>query len=169
MNQRQIAAIGCTSVLVLAGGMSVASGVRESYQRDRVADREIERAADEDAVRGAISGYIDSFYLNDASLFDKAVHPNLKKRDVLSMGGTEYLNEMTWSELMAMTPIANRGQWDAGSKKEIEVFDIEHGIASGKLTVGGWIDYFHLAELNGEWKIVNVMWATIPAEADAGD
>lgn len=167
--KQKMMAFGCASVLVLAGGMSVASSVREASQRDGVADLGGERAADEDAVRAAINGYIDSFYLNDASLFGSAVHPNLKKRDVRTMGGTQYLNEMTWGELMAMAPGANRGQWDASSKKEIEVFDIEHGIAAAKLTVDGWIDYFHLAELNGEWKIVNVMWATIPPEAQAGD
>lgn len=127
------------------------------------AHRAADRRADEAAIEAAIADYIGSFYESDAARFARSVHPNLKKRDVRAMAdGTQYLNEMTYSQLMAMAPIVNRGQWTSDSRQDVEIYDIQDGIASAKLTVNEWIDYFHLAELNGEWKIVNVMWASTP-------
>lgn len=157
-----LAAIGVIGL----GGLSVSAHVNENRQRDAERRQADQRAEDEAAIRGAINGYIDSFYLKQPELLERAVHPNLKKRDVRTTGGTQYLNEMTRSQLMAMAPVANRGQWDASSKKEIEIYSVELGIASARLTVDGWFDLFHLAQINGEWQIVNVLWAPFPPAAE---
>jgi len=162
MKYGMILAAGCVIGL---GGLSVSAHVSETRQGERAQ----QRAEDEAAIRDAINGYIDSFYLKKPELLEKAVHPNLKKRDVRTMGGTQYINEMTRGQLMAMAPVANRGQWDENSPKEIEIYEIELGIASAKLTVESWIDFFHLAEINGEWQIINVLWAGIPEQAGGGD
>jgi hypothetical protein len=36
--------------------------------------------------------------------------------------------------------------------------------ASGKSTMADWIDYMHLARVDGRWVIVNVIWEQKPAK-----
>lgn len=151
------------STIVLAATLSTLLAAGAGF---RVSAQAAERAEDEAQIRAAIADYIGAFFESAPERFENAVHPNLKKRDIrVTPTGTQYLNEMSFSQLMAMAPTANSGQWTSESRQDIEVFDIEHGIASAKLTVDAWIDYFHLAELDGEWKIINVMWAMPPQDA----
>ncbi|MFG0305698.1 MAG: nuclear transport factor 2 family protein [Phycisphaerales bacterium JB040] len=149
-----------STIATAAGASALLAGLALAHRAEQ-------RAADEAAIEGAISDYIGSFYESKPERFVRGVHPNLKKRDVRAMpDGTQFLNEMTYSQLLAMAPSANRGQWTSDSRQDIEIYDIQQGIASAKLTVDAWIDYFHLAEINGEWKIVNVLWATTPPPAE---
>ncbi|MFT5424459.1 MAG: trehalose/maltose hydrolase-like predicted phosphorylase [Phycisphaerales bacterium] len=159
MKHGMILAAGCVIGL---GGLSVSAHMSErTFQA-----LDLQRAADEAAITASIQGYIGAFYLKQPDLLDSAVHPNLKKRDIRSTGETQYLNEMTHSQLAAMAEVANRGQWNADSRLEVEIYEIEFGIATAKATADGWIDYVHLAEINGQWQIVNVLWAPFPADED---
>ena len=36
--------------------------------------------------------------------------------------------------------------------------DTYQQIATAKTVGDGWIDYLHLAEVNGEWKIINILY-----------
>lgn len=48
------------------------------------------------------------------------------------------------------------------SPKEIEIFDVNSKTASAKLTAEWGIDLFHLAKVDNQWKIVNVIWQSQP-------
>ena len=50
------------------------------------------------------------------------------------------------------------------SAKEIEIFDVNSKTASAKLTAEWGIDLFHLAKINDQWKIVNVIWQSQPEQ-----
>ena len=46
-------------------------------------------------------------------------------------------------------------------KVEVILFDISNDIATVKATQNkfAFFDYLHLAKMNGEWKIINILWA----------
>ena len=47
-------------------------------------------------------------------------------------------------------------------QKDITILDRYGNVASAKAVMTGWIDYMHLAKVDGEWKIVNVLWEVKP-------
>ena len=51
---------------------------------------------------------------------------------------------------------------------EVEVNDISHGMAAVKLTSSMYIDHLQLGKVNGEWKIINVLWVPNPDRPQRG-
>ncbi len=47
-------------------------------------------------------------------------------------------------------------------QKDITIFDIYADEATAKAVFLGWVDYVHLARINGRWVIVNVLWQEKP-------
>jgi hypothetical protein len=44
----------------------------------------------------------------------------------------------------------------------VVILDIFGNVASVRATMSGWIDYMHLARVDGRWQIVNVLWELKP-------
>lgn len=40
------------------------------------------------------------------------------------------------------------------------IFDITGRAASVKVDAGPWVEYMHIVRVNGDWKIMNVLWET---------
>ena len=51
-------------------------------------------------------------------------------------------------------PLRPKEEWVV----EIEILDIYQQIATAKAVGNGWVDYFHLADVNGDWKIINILY-----------
>ena len=47
-------------------------------------------------------------------------------------------------------------------QKDITILDVFGNAASVKAVMSGWIDYMHMAKVNGRWVIVNVLWELKP-------
>lgn len=121
------------------------------------------------AVENAILDYVEALYLVDSTRIIKSVDPKLRKigywynpkekayRDNL---------EMTHQQLVRLAAKWNSDydQADENSPKEIEIFDVNSKTASAKLTAVWGIDLFHLAKVDNQWKIVNVIWQSQPDE-----
>ena len=121
------------------------------------------------AVENAILDYVEALYLVDSTRIIKSVDPKLRKigywynpkekayRDNL---------EMTHQQLVRLAARWNSDydQADENSPKEIEIFDVNSKTASAKLTAVWGIDLFHLAKVDNQWKIVNVIWQSQPDE-----
>lgn len=60
--------------------------------------------------------------------------------------------------LVAESYNADGTRFPTNPKKEVVIFDICGSIALVKLTADEWVDYMHIVKLNGEWKVVNVLW-----------
>ena len=58
-------------------------------------------------------------------------------------------------------PAANR-------RADVRILDVFEGIASLRTDMHGWVDYVQLARVDGEWRIVNVLWAMRPRGQTAG-
>jgi hypothetical protein len=58
---------------------------------------------------------------------------------------------------------------DVDKTVHVTVFDIGDGIASARAEGQLWYDLLQLAKLDGEWQLVNVLWASNQADGDQGD
>jgi hypothetical protein len=123
-------------------------------------------AADSAAIRATALDYIEGFYTGDAERMERALHTDLKKRIVeRKPGEPEVLDEMTAEELVTMTAGGGgTGMPDDLKRSDVTILDVFGQMASVKIVAGMWVDYMHLAEVDGEWKIVNVLWEMLPRE-----
>jgi hypothetical protein len=111
------------------------------------------------AIRQAALNYLEGLYEGDAARVERALHPDLVKRRPESRGGKSRLNEMTASQLIdfarngtgTRTPVERR-------RAEVRILDVYKDSATVRVDALDWVDFIHLARLNGEWKIVNVLW-----------
>jgi hypothetical protein len=121
-------------------------------------------AADSAAIRATALDYIEGFYTGDAARMERALHTDLKKRIVQRKPGeAETLQEMTADQLVQMTAGGGGKQMpDEQKRSDVTILDIYGGMASVKIVAGVWVDYMHIAKVDGEWKIVNVLWEMSP-------
>lgn len=52
-------------------------------------------------------------------------------------------------------------------QKEVTILDRYENVASVKIIASDWIDYLHLAKVDGRWVIINVLWERKPKRAAA--
>ena len=123
-------------------------------------------AADSAAIRATALDYIEGFYTGDAARMERALHTDLKKRIVQRKPGeAETLQEMTADELIQMAAGGGGKQMpDEQKRSDVTILDIYGGMASVKIVAGVWVDYMHIAKVDGDWKIVNVLWEMAPQE-----
>lgn len=123
-------------------------------------------AADTAAIRAAALDYIEGWYAADGARMERALHPELAKRNVVSDAqGRSRLTQMSAMSLVQGTrrgggadiPVAQR-------KNDVRILDVYGGAASVRVTAASWVDYMHLARVNGRWVIVNVLWENGPPE-----
>jgi len=124
---------------------------------------------DRAAVRSAIENYVDVLYQADSSLVEQGVHELLQKRGFYRPSDTETysdMNPMTYEQLRRLAGRWNKSGWlPEDAVKEIVIFEVQDKTASGKLTAHWGTDYFHLAKFEEGWKIVNVLWQSLPKQA----
>lgn len=118
-------------------------------------------------VESTILDYVEGLYLVDSTRIDKSVDKKLRKVGYwYNPDKKEYVDnlEMTHTQLsnLAANWNKNGNRTTENSPKEIEIFDINSKTASAKLTAEWGIDLFHLAKVNNQWKIVNVIWQSQP-------
>lgn len=124
-------------------------------------------AAESAAIRQAALDYIDGYYGGDAARMERALHPELAKRIVRADStGAGWISSMGASQLIAGTRAGFGREIPAAERKNmVTILDVFGNAASAKIDAGPWIDYLHLARVNGRWVIVNVLWEMVPREA----
>lgn len=115
--------------------------------------------ADADLVRSVALDYIEGWYAGDAERMARAVHPALVKRIVRTRDGQSTLQEMSAAELIAATARGGGRQTPPERRRrDVRILDIFGNTASVRIDADAWVDYLHLARVDGEWRIVNVLW-----------
>ena len=117
--------------------------------------------ADSTAIRAAALDYIEGWYSGDPERMARAVHPALVKRIVAvnRETGEAFVDDMGAGKLVAGTRAAyGRETPEDQRRTEVTIFEIFGNAASLKIDAGGWIDYLHLAKIDGRWTILNVLW-----------
>ena len=120
-------------------------------------------AVDSARIRAAVLDYVDGWYTGDAARMERAVHSDLAKRI-----WRPDPNRMENQTAMTLVQGTRRG-WgketpESLRRREIEILEIFGNAASARARMSDWIDLMHLARVNGEWKIVNVLWEFAYAE-----
>lgn len=117
------------------------------------------------AIRATALDYIEGFYTGDATRMERALHPELAKRIVTTDPKT---SKSTLGQMSAMT-LVQRTRDGIGKKipenrreKVVTILDRFQETAVVKIVASDWIDYLGMAKFDGQWKIINVLWAVKP-------
>ena len=122
--------------------------------------------AEEEAVRRAVLDYVEGFYEGDTEKITRGVSENVTKEGFMrrETTGPYRLSPMTFEQMLSYaTSVRESGRMEAeDAVKIVEVFDVADQTASAKLTATWGQDYLLLGRMNGEWKVMQVLWQTPP-------
>ncbi|MFS4491942.1 nuclear transport factor 2 family protein [Maribacter sp. 2308TA10-17] len=122
---------------------------------------------DKAAVQSALEDYVNALYEVKPELIERSVDTTLRKigywYDDKSSAYRDNL-PMTYQQLYDLAGTWNKDgdRTSKDSPKKIEVHEVNDKTATGKLTAEWGIDLFHLAKVNGQWKIMNIIWQSAP-------
>lgn len=124
-------------------------------------------AEDRAAIERTALDYIEGWYTQDAARMERALHPQLVKRRLDASGAGARIDEMGAPRLIEATRPAPGEQAPplAGRRREVSILDRFGNAASVKVEADRWVDYLHLVKVDGEWKILNVLWELRPEPA----
>jgi hypothetical protein len=115
-------------------------------------------------IKETALNYIEGLFTNNYQRMEKALHPELAKRVIMKDNKGNYrLSNMGYSELLyytkTLTPKDEKP--DEPFKADVIILDSSMDIATIKVTQNKYkfFDYIHLGKINGEWKIINILWA----------
>ncbi|WP_296619317.1 nuclear transport factor 2 family protein [Marivirga sp.] len=115
-------------------------------------------------IKETALNYIEGLWTNNYERMEKAIHPELAKRVIRKDDNGNYrLSNMGYSELLfytkTLTP--NDEKPEEPFKADVIIFDIASDIATIKITQNkySFFDYVQLGKINGEWKMINWLWA----------
>ncbi len=114
------------------------------------------------AITRAALDYLESQHVPNPKQMEQCLHPRLVKRTFWKDKSIkkDYLSEFFAENMVLLAEKYNvKGdKFPAQPRKDVKLLDVSDKTASVKLLADDWIDYMHLVKLNGEWKIVNVLW-----------
>jgi len=120
---------------------------------------------DSSAIKTAALDYVEGFFTSDSNRLAKGLSPELVKRIIDNRSGNSKLMTIGLKDLIGYT---RRGQKMPDNnpsepfKAKVDIYDITSGIAIAKISTNKmpqFFDYIQAGKINGEWKIINVMWA----------
>jgi len=135
------------------------AGIAPGSTADSVSWRESEEAP----VRQAALDYIEGSFAGDPDRMAKGIHPEINKVfPAIGRDGTVFLHLMGASDLVEGTR-AGLGNVEENDRSiEVEVQDIFGDAAAVTVRSSAYIDHLHVAKIDGEWRIVNVLWIPRP-------
>ncbi|MBN2135657.1 MAG: nuclear transport factor 2 family protein [Acidobacteria bacterium] len=121
-----------------------------------------DKVADQKAIKETAENYFFGWYEGNSEKIVKAIHTCLAKRFIATLpNNQQFISEINYDAMVAYTSIGSgmkKAQQGWNEKIKIEILAMEDEIASVKITDDIYVDYVHMAKVNGEWKIVNVLW-----------
>ena len=120
--------------------------------------------ADREAIKRTALNYAEGWYEGNADKMESALSPDLAKR----IARTNAQNQTRLDQMTAMALVqgtrAGFGKQTPGNEqqKDLTILDVLGGAATVKLEMRDWVDYMHIARINGKWLIVNVLWEMKP-------
>ena len=149
-------------VLLVATVSLIAAGL---LAQETPSSRPAASQDDLNAIRATALDYVDGWYTGDGDRMARALHPELAKRIAMTRKGEEksQLRSMTAEQLVQAARSGGGTKTPADQQqRDIEILDVFGGAASVRATMHDWIDYMHIARVDGEWVIVNVLWEFKP-------
>ncbi|MBZ5589663.1 MAG: nuclear transport factor 2 family protein [Acidobacteriia bacterium] len=122
------------------------------------------QAMDEKAkIESTARDYIDGWYEASAGRMHRALHPDLAKRSFVRLPNGRPILETASAGTMVELTRAGFGKRKArpDQKNQVIVLDISGNMASVKTISPDYVDFLHMAKVDGAWKIVNVLWEPV--------
>lgn len=125
--------------------------------------------AEREAIKRTALNYAEGWYEGNADKMESALSPDLAKRIARSNAqGQTRLDQMTAMALVQGTRGGFGKQTPAAEQqKDVTILDMLGGASTVKLEMRDWVDYMHVAKINGKWLIVNVLWEMKPRKEAA--
>ena len=127
------------------------------------ADSKISRE-DEAGIRAAALDYVEGYYEGNPDRMERALDPHLAKRIARTdANGRTRLDQMSALELVQIIRTGSGKNIPKDKQvKNVTILDVFGNAASVRAEMREWVDYMHLAKVNGQWKIINVLWEMKP-------
>ena len=129
------------------------------------AGMQAQTSGDTTAIRATALNYVEGWYEGNADRMAKALHPELVKRIVVR----DTITGKTMVQGMGASVLVNSTRHGYGKEtpkerqqKDVSVLDVFGNAASVKAVMADWVDYMHMAKVDGRWVIVNVLWERKP-------
>ena len=111
-------------------------------------------------IEKTVRNYLEGWFTSDPARMAEALHPNLFKCRVSKVQGseTEIVGTMTAEELVALTGINQT--WVEGKQgpRELHTVYQDERLAVVHAVSDGFYDVIGLIKINGQWKILQVLW-----------
>ncbi|MCG6950665.1 MAG: nuclear transport factor 2 family protein [Acidobacteria bacterium] len=120
---------------------------------------------DDSAIKGVALDYLMGWYTGDAERMERALHPDLAKRIVRvdPKGKRDRVDHMSALTLVQYTRMGFGTKVPVEERvAEITILDRFGNAAVVKAVARDWVDYLQIGKVNGEWKIINVLWEMKP-------
>ncbi len=119
---------------------------------------------DEAAIRATALDYVEGYYEGNADRMERALHPHLAKRIARTdANGRTRVDQMSAMELVQIIRLGTGKNIPKDKQiKNVTILDVFGNTASVKAEMLEWVDYMHIAKVNGQWKIINVLWEMKP-------
>jgi hypothetical protein len=117
---------------------------------------------EEAAIRAAALDYVEGWYEGDAERMNRALHPDLAKRNVYPdpETGRSALRDLTKSMMVEYTEKGGGSKTPADQRRyEVTILDLYKNTATVKIDSTHFMDYIHMVKWDGRWVILNVLWA----------
>jgi hypothetical protein len=123
------------------------------------------------AVEKACRDYVEGWAEGNVERVAQGVSPELTKRTVSQdKEGVNFTIDMSSSLLLQVTKRNKEGvrstdlEPDKPFTLDVTIYDItaDYALAKTVNTKYGFFDYCQLAKINGEWKVINVLWGWLP-------
>jgi hypothetical protein len=157
-------AVALATILSIALAAASSSGSAPTPAVESLADApsaSAEHQNDEAAVRKAALDYVLALYEADASRVERSVDRELTKFGYYHNGEAYRGTAMTYAELHDLAKTYNDGhsRFDPDTTAhEVVVFEVLDKTASARITAHWGVDYMHLAKVDGQWRIRNILW-----------
>ena len=121
---------------------------------------------DEAGIRAAALDYVEGYYEGNADRMERALHPHLAKRIARTdASGRTRVDQMSALELVQIIRTGSGKNIPKDKQvKNVTILDVFGNAASVRAEMLEWVDYMHLAKVNGQWKIINVLWEMKPKQ-----
>jgi hypothetical protein len=141
------------ALLVIIGSLGLASWAEEE-------------SADTKAIKASVADYLEGWFASDAERISRALHPNLSKCTIkkLPKASIEFVDIMSKEALVTYTKHNQDWVKDKKTRTMKIVYQDEH-FAIVHAVSDDFYDICGLVKLNGEWKIIHVLWAMNKAES----
>jgi Putative lumazine-binding len=112
------------------------------------------------AIRATAEDYIVSWYDGDAARMERAVHPELAKRQISTMdNGRSRFNNMGAMALVQLTRSRAEHKQPADQRMlEITIVATHRSNALVKIVSQDFVDLVAMAKSDGRWVVVNDLW-----------